>query len=42
LHCFLRLTGIAIAADTDNTGEEARSGFADFRFVASAGDCPPA
>ncbi len=38
----LRLTGVAIAADTDNTGEEARSGFADFRFVATAGDCPSA
>lgn len=41
-HPPLRLTGVAIAADTDNTGEEARSGFADFRFVASAGDCPSA
>ena len=38
-HPPLRLTGIAIATDTDNTGEEARAGFADFRFVASAGDC---
>jgi len=35
----LRLTGVAIATDTDNTGEEARAGFADFRFVATADDC---
>lgn len=41
-HAPLRLTGVAIAADTDNTGEEARSGFADFRFVETAGDCSPA
>jgi Protein of unknown function (DUF3047) len=41
-HACLRLTGVAIAADIDNTGEEARSGFAGFRFVASAGDCLPA
>jgi hypothetical protein len=36
-----RLTGIAVAADTDNTGEEAHAGFADFRFVAAEADCPP-
>lgn len=35
-----RLTGIAVAADTDNTGEEAHAGFADFRFVAAEADCP--
>ncbi|MDI6746401.1 MAG: DUF3047 domain-containing protein [Rhodocyclaceae bacterium] len=39
-HAPLRLTGLAIATDTDNTGEEARAGFADFRFVERAGDCP--
>lgn len=27
------------ASDTDNTGEEARAGFADFRFVARGGSC---
>lgn len=36
-----RLTGIAVAADTDNTGEEAHAGFADFRFVSAEADCPP-
>ncbi len=40
-HPPLKLTGVAIAADTDQTGEEARSGFADLRFVARADDCPP-
>ena len=40
-HAPLRLTGVAIAADTDQTGEEARAGFADLRFVARADDCPP-
>jgi hypothetical protein len=39
-HAPVRLTGIAIASDTDNTGEEARAGFADFRFVEKAVDCP--
>jgi hypothetical protein len=38
-HAPLKLTGLAIATDTDNTGEEARAGFADFRFVATAADC---
>ncbi len=38
-HPPLRLT--AIASDTDNTGEEACAGFADFRFVATANDCKP-
>lgn len=40
-HAPLKLAGIAIATDTDNTGEEARAGFADFRFVAGASDCQP-
>jgi hypothetical protein len=40
-HPPLRLTGIAIATDTDNTGEEARAGFADFRFVSTGDDCAP-
>lgn len=40
-HAPSRLTGLAIATDTDNTGEEARAGFADLRFVARADDCPP-
>jgi hypothetical protein len=35
-----QLTGIAIASDTDNTGEEAHAGFADFRFVATEAACP--
>ena len=34
------LRGLAIASDTDNTGEEAHAGFADFRFVASEDACP--
>lgn len=39
----LRATQLAIAADTDNTGERARSGFADLHFVASGQSCdfPP-
>jgi hypothetical protein len=32
-HAPARLTGLALASDTDNTGEEVRAGFADFRFV---------
>ena len=35
-----QLNGIAIASDTDNTGEEAHAGFADFRFVAKDQECP--
>jgi hypothetical protein len=31
--------GIAIASDTDNTGESARAGFADFHFVAEGDPC---
>jgi hypothetical protein len=38
-HTPLRLTGLALASDTDNTGEEARAGFADFRFVAADEAC---
>lgn len=34
------LNGLAIATDTDNTGEEAHAGFADFRFVAKEDECP--
>ena len=34
-----RLTGMAIASDTDNTGESARAGFADFHFVARDTTC---
>jgi len=34
------LHGLALATDTDNTGEDAHAGFADFRFVARAEDCP--
>ena len=41
-HAPARLTGLAIASDTDNTGEEARAGFADFRFVERDATCPPA
>lgn len=35
-----RLSGLAVASDTDNTGEEAHAGFADFRFVAAEDACP--
>jgi hypothetical protein len=35
-----KLSGIALASDTDNTGEEAHAGFADFRFVAADESCP--
>lgn len=34
------LRGLAIASDTDNTGEEAHAGFADFRFVDTEDACP--
>lgn len=39
-HAPARLHGLAIATDTDNTGGEARAGFADFRFVERLEDCP--
>ena len=35
----LRITGVAVATDTDNTGAEARAGFADFRFVRDDEPC---
>ena len=35
-----KLTGLALASDTDNTGEEAHAGFADFSFVAQDQACP--
>jgi hypothetical protein len=38
-HAPARLTGLALASDTDNTGEEARAGFADFRFVGEGDAC---
>ena len=38
-HAPTRLTGLAIASDTDNTGENARAGFADFRFVGKDESC---
>ena len=38
-HAPLRLTGLALASDTDNTGETARAGFAEFRFVERAEAC---
>lgn len=41
-HAPQRLTGLAVASDTDNTGEEARAGFAEFRFVDRATSCQPA
>jgi hypothetical protein len=31
--------GLAVASDTDNTGESARAGFADFHFVAEGDAC---
>ena len=34
-----RLSGIALASDTDNTGESARAGFAEFRFVSRDETC---
>jgi hypothetical protein len=35
-----QLSGLAIASDTDNTGEKAHAGFADFRFVEKEAACP--
>ena len=37
-----RLSGLAIASDTDNTGETAHAGFAEFRFVAKDEECTAA
>ncbi len=36
-----RPTALVVATDTDNTGETAHAGFAEFRFVDEAGECPP-
>ena len=36
-----QLSGIALASDTDNTGERARAGFAEFRFVSQDEPCVP-
>lgn len=38
-HAPLKLTGLALAADTDNTGESAHAGFADLRFVSADEPC---
>ncbi len=35
-----RLQALVLASDTDNTGEEAHAGFADFRFVSTPAECP--
>lgn len=39
----VELTLLAVATDTDNTGERARAGFADLHFVARGAQCrfPP-
>jgi len=34
-----RLSQLSVAADTDNTGEKAHAGFADFHFVAAHAPC---
>lgn len=34
-----QLKALAVASDTDNTGEEAHAGFADFRFVSTEAEC---
>jgi hypothetical protein len=34
-----KLSGLALASDTDNTASVARAGFAQIRFVADAGEC---
>jgi len=34
-----RLSQFPVAADTDNTGETAHAGFADFHFVAKEAGC---
>jgi hypothetical protein len=40
VHGHLRM--LVLASDTDNTGEDAHAGFADFRFVATEAECPEA
>jgi hypothetical protein len=39
-HAPRRLSGLAVASDTDNTGEKAHAGFADFAFVERQAACP--
>lgn len=39
-HVPAKLHGLALATDTDNTGSEARAGFAEIRFVDTATGCP--
>jgi hypothetical protein len=39
-HAPRRLTGLALASDTDNTGESAHAGFAEFAFVEREAACP--
>ncbi|MCF8152169.1 MAG: DUF3047 domain-containing protein [Burkholderiaceae bacterium] len=39
-HAPARLHGLALASDTDNTGAEARAGFAEIRFVDTTTACP--
>ncbi|WP_126444897.1 DUF3047 domain-containing protein [Sulfuricystis multivorans] len=39
-HAPAKLTGLALASDTDNTGEQAHAGFADFAFVGRKEPCP--
>lgn len=39
-HAPRRLTGVAVASDTDNTGETAHAGFAEFAFVEREAACP--
>jgi hypothetical protein len=38
-HAPARLTGVALASDTDNTGESAHAGFAEFHFVGVDASC---
>jgi len=38
-HAPAKMTGLALASDTDNTGESAHAGFADFRFVSRDEPC---
>lgn len=38
-HAPDRVIGLGMASDTDNTGEEAHAGFADFRFVGRDESC---
>jgi len=38
-HAPAKITGLALASDTDNTGESAHAGFADFHFVSKDESC---